>query len=79
MPPELEAIDPTLHVILSRGTERREYAITASTKFDAWPFWVDRGSMPEFGVITGPEAVLARKALYEGEIVQLVKDGWTVS
>lgn len=72
-----DTLDPTLHVILVRAGDRREYTISTSTKFDAWPFYIDRGGMPSFGLVVGPERVLELKAQLEAEIAQLKGDGWT--
>lgn len=74
----MSTIDPTLHVVLVRAGDRREYRIDVSEVVDAWPFWIDRGgaSLPTFGLINGPEAVLQLKVELEAEIAGLRDEGW---
>jgi hypothetical protein len=68
-----DGLDPTLHVIPVRGSDRREDAVTTSTKFDAWPFYIDRGGL-SVGIINRPERVRESKAQRRAEIAQLKAD-----
>ncbi len=69
-------LDPTLHVVLVKAGARRAYTISTSTKFDGWPYLIDRCDRQQVGIAISPERALALKDEFEAEIEKLKMDGW---